>query len=261
MVTKDRVLVQFVDGPYNLHRLPEFDSVLTLLGLKPADVYSADIKDPASPFLYARLTVDQARAVCKRAVLVRRIFFVWSSGPTLQSLAANTVSAEHELVAKYVRHGEDGAEAAPELRWKLTVDSFGPRRSTQERSDFKKAVLQFPVRPSGDPVPAGSSVFDEQFVLVEDRRIDDTSAPRQLGQSLNASAARTDKHLERHFFFGMVIATGQRGLLAQYDLKKRSFIGPTSTCAELSFVMANQALARPGTPINLCISAIRGFFR
>lgn len=38
------------------------------------------------------------------------------------------------------------------------------------------------------------------------------------------------------------ISNGQRDLSMKYNLKTRKYIGPTSTCAELSFLMANQAL-------------------
>eukprot|EP00842_Homolaphlyctis_polyrhiza_P002358 jgi/Hompol1/3122/HPOL_003125-RA len=50
-------------------------------------------------------------------------------------------------------------------------------------------------------------------------------------------------------FFGIWLARGNRALIAQYDLKKRGYLGTTSMDAELSLVMANQALARPGTLI------------
>ncbi|KAL2916709.1 hypothetical protein HK105_203825 [Polyrhizophydium stewartii] len=42
------------------------------------------------------------------------------------------------------------------------------------------------------------------------------------------------------------IAAGNRNVVTQYDLKKRGYLGTTSMDAELSLVMANQALARPG---------------
>lgn len=42
-------------------------------------------------------------------------------------------------------------------------------------------------------------------------------------------------------YYMVQVAYGQRGLLHQYSVKKRIFIGNTSMDAQLSFLMANQA--------------------
>ena len=42
------------------------------------------------------------------------------------------------------------------------------------------------------------------------------------------------------------MANGQRTISRDFDLKRRKYIGPTSTCAELAFLMSNQVLSRPG---------------
>ena len=47
-------------------------------------------------------------------------------------------------------------------------------------------------------------------------------------------------------FLGTFVADGQRNTNARFDLKKRHYIGPTSTCAELASLMSNQILARDG---------------
>ncbi|KAJ1912945.1 hypothetical protein IWQ60_009426, partial [Tieghemiomyces parasiticus] len=47
-------------------------------------------------------------------------------------------------------------------------------------------------------------------------------------------------------YFGRLIARGNREVVQTYNLKKRAYLGTTSMDAELSLVMANQALARPG---------------
>ena len=53
-------------------------------------------------------------------------------------------------------------------------------------------------------------------------------------------------HILLHLFLGTVIAEGQRFINDAFDLKKRHYIGPTSTCAELAFLMSNQVLSRKG---------------
>lgn len=50
----------------------------------------------------------------------------------------------------------------------------------------------------------------------------------------------------QHLYVGRHVAEGQRNTNDRYDLKKRHYIGPTSTCAELSFLMSNQIQTCPG---------------
>lgn len=48
-------------------------------------------------------------------------------------------------------------------------------------------------------------------------------------------------------YMGVRIAEGARSVVNFFDLKKRSYLGTTSMDAELSLVMANQALVKPGS--------------
>ncbi|ORY30943.1 tRNA guanosine-2'-O-methyltransferase [Rhizoclosmatium globosum] len=48
-------------------------------------------------------------------------------------------------------------------------------------------------------------------------------------------------------FWGPFVAESSRALIQQYDLKKRGYLGTTSMDAELSLIMSNVALARPGS--------------
>lgn len=55
-----------------------------------------------------------------------------------------------------------------------------------------------------------------------------------------------------HLYLGTFVAEGQRNTNDRFDLKKRHYIGPTSTCAELAFLMSNQVLTQPGSLIWDC---------
>ncbi|KAI9336141.1 S-adenosyl-L-methionine-dependent methyltransferase [Obelidium mucronatum] len=48
-------------------------------------------------------------------------------------------------------------------------------------------------------------------------------------------------------YWGPFVAESSRGLIQKYDLKKRGYLGTTSMDAELSLIMANVALAKPGS--------------
>lgn len=51
---------------------------------------------------------------------------------------------------------------------------------------------------------------------------------------------------QRRIFFGREVGTADRKLLPTYELKSRTYLGPTAMDAEMAFLMANQALAAPG---------------
>ena len=62
-----------------------------------------------------------------------------------------------------------------------------------------------------------------------------------------------DTHIEKNpddlkrVYFGVLVAQGNRHIVNKFDLKKRVYLGTTSMDAELSLVMANQALATRGS--------------
>lgn len=58
----------------------------------------------------------------------------------------------------------------------------------------------------------------------------------------------------KQVYLGRFVASGQRSIANDYDLKKRRYLGPTSTCAQLSFLMSNQVLSRPGSVVWDCFS-------
>jgi tRNA (guanine10-N2)-methyltransferase len=51
---------------------------------------------------------------------------------------------------------------------------------------------------------------------------------------------------QRRIFFGREVGGADRKLLPTYQLKSRTYLGPTAMDAEMAFLMANQALATPG---------------
>lgn len=52
--------------------------------------------------------------------------------------------------------------------------------------------------------------------------------------------------MQKLVFFGREVGGSDRGLLAKYELSKRKYLGPTAMDAEIAFLMANQALVKPG---------------
>lgn len=52
--------------------------------------------------------------------------------------------------------------------------------------------------------------------------------------------------VQRRYFFCREIGGADRKLLPTYQLKSRTYLGPTAMDAEMAFLMANQAMAKPG---------------
>ncbi|CAN0892343.1 tRNA (guanine(10)-N2)-methyltransferase homolog [Linum grandiflorum] len=50
----------------------------------------------------------------------------------------------------------------------------------------------------------------------------------------------------KRIFFGREIGGSDRKLIPTYQLKSRTYLGPTAMDAEMAFLMANQALVKPG---------------
>lgn len=51
----------------------------------------------------------------------------------------------------------------------------------------------------------------------------------------------------KRIFFGREVGVSDRSILPTYQLKSRTYLGPTAMDAEMAFLMANQGLARPGS--------------
>lgn len=52
--------------------------------------------------------------------------------------------------------------------------------------------------------------------------------------------------IQKRIFFGREVGAADRKLIPTYQLKSRTYLGPTAMDAEMAFLMANQALAIPG---------------
>lgn len=52
--------------------------------------------------------------------------------------------------------------------------------------------------------------------------------------------------VQKRIFFGREVGAADRKLLPTYQLKSRTYLGPTAMDAEVAFLMANQAQAMPG---------------
>ncbi|KAL9235212.1 hypothetical protein vseg_009994 [Gypsophila vaccaria] len=174
---------------------------------------------PDSPFHFVNLpSEDLARSVATRSILVKGMYEVWGEGTTYEQLEEAVNSYPDERKLPYL---------SSESTFRVTIDSFGKTFSTDEQKDLleKLAFIPFQGRVNlRNP--------EHKFWLIE---IDDYKSNNGLPPIV-----------ERRIFFGREIGAADRKLLPTYQLKSRTYLGPTAMDAEMAFLMANQGLASPG---------------
>ncbi|KAJ2716749.1 hypothetical protein H4R19_000457 [Coemansia spiralis] len=195
-------------------RLAELDALAQVEGVEIAYDRAGSRSD--SPLLEVEVgSAEEAARLVRRGILVRNIVEYWGSGKTYSEVFA-------EVRQRSERWGEYAQRS-----FRFTVDSFG-RTLTQENKlavieSFSFLGFKGPIRMK-DP--------EEEFLVCED-----------YGES-----GRSQPNAEpRRIWFGRVVGRGSRHLIDRFDVKKRRYLGNTTMDAELSLVMANQALARAGS--------------
>ncbi|CEG73098.1 hypothetical protein RMATCC62417_08542 [Rhizopus microsporus] len=210
-------LVQFAQF-HDEFRLPE---LLALAKLEKVDIkYEPDNYKLNNPFFKVELdSVQDAQKLVKRAILIKHIFELWGEGSTYEELHAQ------------VKKTSDRWNEYMTCSFKFVVSAFG---STINAKDQLKIINSFSYLGFEGPIDMKNP--DVQFHVLADHGTENayTNKPTQ-----------TEPH---YIYMGKLasVATGSRELVNKYNLKKRKYLGTTSMDAELSLVMANQALAAPG---------------
>lgn len=201
-----RCLVQF-RAIHEEFVLPEFESVLKVLNISAK--YDTSSLSPENCFVEVYFeSVEDARRVCERAILIKSIYHFWADAPTHEACI--------ERVKDYVqKHGTQDHGG----KWKFDVISFGntARNTIQKINAYSFLDLK------GD---IDLKHPDITYCIIEKHGL-------------------TDKQL-KHVYFGTLISHNTQDAAHKYDLKKRKYLGTTSFDAELSLVMANVALADSG---------------
>ncbi|KAJ2486366.1 hypothetical protein EV174_001164 [Coemansia sp. RSA 2320] len=194
-------------------RLAELDSLSVLEGVEieydPAS-YSFE-----SPFLVVHVeSASQAAKLVRRGILVRHIIEYWGSGETYAEVF-DEVKREPERWLEY-KHKS----------FKFTVEGYGRTLAQKEKvaaiESFSFLGFEGAIKMKG---------AEAEFFVCEEYPVLDTPLAAEQ---------------PRRIWFGRVVGQGSRELIDKFDVKKRTYLGNTTMDAELSLVMANQALARAG---------------
>eukprot|EP01018_Ginkgo_biloba_P019233 Gb_06194 [translate_table: standard] len=210
---------------YFFHRLldyrrPEVEALAKLFGVGEQLQWKLPQNHhPDSPFHFIWLPSEQiATNIANRSILVKRMFELWGQGNSYEELKRAVQNFPEEQKLPYL-----GVEST----FRIVVDSFGKVLSFEEQNERIKSFAYIPFKGRVDLRNA-----DHKFWLIEaDDQVSNNGLPPVV---------------QRTLFFGREIGGADRKLLPTYELSKRKYLGPTAMDAEIAFLMANQALVRPG---------------
>ncbi|KAK0591191.1 hypothetical protein LWI29_036708 [Acer saccharum] len=174
---------------------------------------------PDSPFHFVNLpSEDLARTIANRSILVKGIYEVWGEGGSYEELEEAIKNYPDDRKLPYL---------TADSTFRIIVDSFGKVMSFQEQNDRIKGLAYIPFKGR-----VNLKTPEHKFWLMQ---TDDYG----VSNGLPPVAQRT-------IFFGREVGAADRKLLPTYQLKSRNYLGPTAMDAEMAFLMANQALVKPG---------------
>ncbi|KAI8371990.1 S-adenosyl-L-methionine-dependent methyltransferase [Choanephora cucurbitarum] len=144
----------------------------------------------------------------------KNIFELWGEGKTYEDVHHQVKTTTSDRWMDYNT-----------CSFRFVVSAFG---STITYKDQIKIINSFSYLGFEGPIDMKNP--DVQFHVLADYGFDNTMVAQD----------------PTYIYMGRLIASGSRDLVNLYNLKKRKYLGTTSMDAELSLVMANQALAGPG---------------
>ncbi|CAO3692918.1 unnamed protein product [Umbelopsis ramanniana] len=208
-------LVQFAQS-HDEFRLPEFESLAVIENVNVKfnrEEYRLD-----RPFLKVEIDSDEEAAkLVKRAILIKSIYELWGEGENLEELHAE------------VRETSDRWPQYMGKSFKFSVTAFGSTIVAKKSLDM---INSFSFLGFDGDIDMTNPEF--QFSILVD-------FGAERSKTMKVGTFEAEK-----MYLGKLVASGSRDLVNRYNLKKRNYLGTTSMDAELSLIMANQALAGPG---------------
>uniref|UniRef100_A0A7S4G2F7 tRNA (guanine(10)-N(2))-methyltransferase n=1 Tax=Eutreptiella gymnastica TaxID=73025 RepID=A0A7S4G2F7_9EUGL len=199
-------------------RIPELQSVADLLHVTIS--WEGDL-DPESVFLLVEFaSLEGAKAVADRCVLVRGLFELWAQADDYPALINKLRQAPHLMEEHFTQK-----------TFKYVIESFGRSNSRQQQLDI---IDQFHVLEHGGEVLMQNP--DTIVWVFEDigRKMPATAVPKQV------------------YYTREVHLSAMHKTVLTYDLKRRPYLGTTSMPSQLSFLMANMAGVNPHTLVIDC---------
>ncbi|KAJ7968142.1 tRNA (Guanine(10)-N2)-methyltransferase like [Quillaja saponaria] len=172
-----------------------------------------------SPFHLVNIPSEHvARKIANRSILVKGMYELWGEGSSYEELKESILSYPDERKLPYLESNST---------FKITVDTFGKAIGQQKQKELIQGLSYIPFKGR-----VNLKNPEHNFWLMD---TDDYGANNGLPPIA-----------KKRIFFGREVGGADRKLLPTYQLKSRTYLGPTAMDAEMAFLMANQALAAPG---------------
>ncbi|KAJ5632614.1 tRNA (guanine(10)-N2)-methyltransferase [Penicillium lividum] len=198
-------------------RVSELQAVATAIG---ADIEIISYED-ASPYCIVKLPDETAaRALIAKCILAKDIYELWGHGTNYEEVHADVKQRTPHLWAQYEN-----------VQFGFDLDAYVGKRSQAKRVEIIKSFSYV-----GFKGPLKLKNPENQWLIME----------RYFSPSGVPGAEREKNPEPLHIYFGRYLDKSGRGIIVDYDLKKRNYISTTTMDAELSLVTANLALAGPG---------------
>jgi tRNA (guanine10-N2)-methyltransferase len=179
-------------------------------------------------FCFAELrSTAEAREVCERCVLVRAVLVPLGHGCDYDECVASVSSPETRLAC-----ADMFCEKQPRS-FKCAVESFGRKHTMVQQIERMERF--------------GPALFDQFTGAVQLKDPDDEFWILEDAFSIFGHKMGVAHSGPRQILLGRHVASGAAHLGHKFHLSRRTMLGPTSTNAELSFVMANMARVKPGS--------------
>lgn len=180
--------------------------------------------------------------ILARCTLVRGVVELWGIGTSMESC----VSCVQTWIGGNTGRAIFEEQSHVSQSWKITVHTLGSKYTREEqdamRAHFRFLDFQGAVQ-MADPT--------NEFIIIRETELDEKGSPLYprygVGKVL---IPENDARPPLAVYFGRVINGRNmkgRGGVDQYSLNKRSYLGPTSMDAELSFIMTNLGQVEKGS--------------
>ncbi|KAK9812920.1 hypothetical protein WJX72_005797 [[Myrmecia] bisecta] len=206
-----------------------------------------------SPFWYLTVPSEEvARRICERTMLIKHMIDLWGEASTFEELQAAIQACPAHKRAPWGRAGTS---------FKIVVDGWGNRIEMPEqvklieRLAFLHLQVGFPGRVpgawEGGALEPGAGYLGPGSAWAPGNARVDLKNPDVTFRLVVLDNDSVDNGLphtvHKRWYFGREVASSKRGLINQYALTRRRYLGPTSMDTEMAFIICNQAQVRKGS--------------
>lgn len=252
-----RILVEFAYRHLDF-QVPELESVLSLLGVSIM-VSSADtvqscrrVDLPSSqvvatkqrPFVVLELPSQLVEKVglilLERCTLVRSVLELWGMGRSLQECASAAEDWSNTHPSRFQQYANES--------WKITVQTLGSKYTREEQDAMRAHFALKSLKALKGPVQLKNPT--NEFVIVHEVELDANGGTLLPRRNHKGELVNPDRPPVACYFGPALGGTRKkkgRADLEQFSLKRRTYLGPTSMDAELSFIMASLGRVQPGS--------------